>query len=42
MAVAHKPVTAEELLKMPDEGLRSELVRGRCAGWRLRGTFTEE
>lgn len=28
MAVAHKPVTAEELLKMPDEGLRSELVRG--------------
>ena len=28
MAVTHKPVTAEELLRMPDDGLRSELVRG--------------
>ncbi|MDQ4105644.1 MAG: Uma2 family endonuclease [Actinomycetota bacterium] len=28
MDVAHKPVTAEELLKMPDDNLRSELVRG--------------
>lgn len=28
MTVVQKPVTAEELLKMPDDGLRSELVRG--------------
>lgn len=28
MTVTHKPVTAEELLYMPDDGLRSELVRG--------------
>ena len=28
MAVTHKPVTAEELLRMPYDGLRSELVRG--------------
>ena len=28
MAVTHKLVTAEELLRMPDDGLRSELVRG--------------
>ena len=28
MAVIHKPVTAEELLNMPDDGMRSELVKG--------------
>ena len=28
MAVTHKPVTAEELLRIPNDGLRSELVRG--------------
>ena len=28
MAVTHKPVTAQELLAMPDDGLRRELVRG--------------
>ena len=28
MTIAQKPVTAEELLMMPDDGLRSELVRG--------------
>ena len=28
MAVEHKPVTAEELLRTPDYGLRRELVRG--------------
>ena len=28
MAVTQKPVTAEELLNMPDDGLRSELVKG--------------
>ncbi len=28
MAVTHKPVTADELLCMPDDSLRRELVRG--------------
>ncbi len=28
MAVGHGPVTAEELLRTPDDGLRRELVRG--------------
>lgn len=28
MAVSYKPVTAEELLEMPNDGLRRELVRG--------------
>ncbi|MGI9050333.1 MAG: hypothetical protein ACR2GU_13340 [Rubrobacteraceae bacterium] len=28
MAVIQKPATAEELLKIPDDGLRSEFVRG--------------
>jgi Uma2 family endonuclease len=28
MAVTHKPVTAKELLDLPDGGLRRELVRG--------------
>lgn len=28
MAVTHKPVTAEELLEIPDDGLRRELIRG--------------
>ena len=28
MAVTQKPVTAEDLLDMPDDGLRRELVRG--------------
>lgn len=28
MAVSQKPVTAEDLLEMPDDGLRRELVRG--------------
>ena len=28
MTIAQKPVTAEELLKMPDEDMRTELVRG--------------
>lgn len=28
MAVTHKPVTAEELFRAPDDGLRRELVRG--------------
>ncbi len=28
MTIAQKPVTAEELLKMPDDGLRTELVQG--------------
>lgn len=28
MVIAQKPVTAEELLHMPDDGFRSELVRG--------------
>ena len=28
MAVGHRPVTAEELLQNPDDGLRRELVRG--------------
>ncbi len=28
MTIAQKPVTAEELLKMPDDGMRTELVRG--------------
>ena len=27
MAVGHRPVTAEELLRTPDDGLRRELVR---------------
>ena len=28
MAVGHRPVTAEQLLRTPDDGLRRELVRG--------------
>ena len=28
MAVSHRPVTAEELLETPNDGLRRELVRG--------------
>ncbi len=28
MAVTHEPVTAQELLEIPDDGLRRELVRG--------------
>lgn len=28
MTIAQKPVTAEELLKIPDNGMRTELVRG--------------
>ena len=28
MAVTHKPITAEELLDLPEDGLRRELVRG--------------
>ena len=28
MTIAHKPVTAEELLMMPDNGQRTELLRG--------------
>ncbi|HEV2092248.1 MAG TPA: Uma2 family endonuclease [Rubrobacter sp.] len=28
MAVTHEPVTAEELLEIPNDGLRRELVRG--------------
>ncbi len=37
MTVTQKPVTAEELLKMPDEGFRSELVRGEVRRMALAG-----
>ena len=38
MTVTQKPVTAEELLKMPDDGLRSELVRGEVRQTALAGS----
>lgn len=32
MTVTHKPVTAEELLEIPNDGLRRELIRGDVSG----------
>ena len=44
VAVIQKPVTAEELLKMPDDGLRSELVKGEvrrmAPGGNIHGRLT--
>ena len=37
MAVIQKPITAEELLNMPDDGLRSELVKGEVRRTALAG-----
>ncbi len=40
MPTRTRPVTAEELLRMPDDGFRYELVKGNRGRCRMPGTST--
>jgi len=40
MTIQSRQVTAEELLEMPEDSVRHELVEGSCERWCRRATNT--